>query len=207
MLSRSLLAATLTAGLAACGPQGAPPASPLQQDATNAPPATAPAPPVTPAPAADDPNAPYSPPAPGQPGGLADDKTPISEAPFSPKSAQGAANVVQTYFALIEEKKYDGAWVLWGGGGEASNQTLDDFAKGFAAYAQYHANVGAPGDAEGAAGSSFVDVPVQIYGRMKDGKPFNLLGTVSLRRVNDVDGSTAEQRKWHIIKIDVKQTP
>lgn len=48
--------------------------------------------------------APLDPPAPGAPGGLPDDRTPVSEASFAPDSAQGAANVVQTYYALIGEK-------------------------------------------------------------------------------------------------------
>ena len=59
-----------------------------------------------------------------------------------------------------------------------------------------------PGDPEGAAGSSYVDIPVQLDGRLKDGKEFHSLGSMTLRRVNDVDGSTAEQRKWHIYKAD-----
>src|SRR3546814_7057522 len=53
--------------------------------------------------------APLNPPAPGERGGLADDKTPVSEAPFTETSAQGAANVVQIYYALLEAKKYEPA--------------------------------------------------------------------------------------------------
>ena len=52
------------------------------------------------------PQAPSGPPVeplpPGSPGALPDDRTPVSEAPFTPESAQGAAQVVQTYFALLE---------------------------------------------------------------------------------------------------------
>jgi hypothetical protein len=69
-------------------------------------------------------------------------------------------------------------------------------------YREIHANIGGPGQAEGAAGSVYVDVPVQLYGRLRDGKEFNARGTMTLRRVNDVPGSTAEQRKWHIYKAD-----
>ena len=49
---------------------------------------------------------PVPPPAPGAPEGLADDRTPVSEAPFADTSAQGAANVVQAYFALVEAHRY-----------------------------------------------------------------------------------------------------
>ena len=143
------------------------------------------------------PQAPLNPPAPGQPGGLPDDRTPVSEGPIDPKSAQGAGQVLQSYFALLENGRASEAGALWSN--SAGKATFDTR---LAKYSEIHANIGKPGDLEGAAGSSYVDVPVQLYGRLKDGKPFHALGSMTLRRVNDVDGSTAEQRKWHIYKAD-----
>jgi hypothetical protein len=158
----------------------------------------------TPAPvAAPAPLAPVSPPEPGTPGGLPDDRTPVSEAPFTPQSAQGAADVVQTYYALIGEGKYPQAWALRGDAGQASAEA---FARSFDRYAQYDAQVGAPGDPEGAAGSSYISVPVVIYGRLKSGAEVHEKGEVTLRRVNEVPGSTAEQRRWHISRIETKPT-
>jgi hypothetical protein len=139
------------------------------------------------------PEAPLNPPAPGEPGGLPDDRTPVSEGPIDPKSPQGAGQVLQTYFALVEQGKTTEANKLWSDGAEKL-----DLSK----YKEVHANIGGPGDMEGAAGSSYVDYPVQLYGRLKDGKEFNLRGTMTLRRVNDVPGSTEEQRKWHIYQTD-----
>ncbi|QAY77810.1 hypothetical protein [Sphingosinicella sp. BN140058] len=150
---------------------------------------------------------PVEPPAPGTPGGLPDDRTPVSEAPFTETSAQGAANVVQTYFAMIEGGKYGDAWRLWSDGGKASGMTRDAFAASFAKYAEYHAQIGAPGAIEGAAGSLYVEVPVVVYGRLKSGAEVHMNGPVTLRRVNDVDGSTAEQRKWHIASTALKPRP
>lgn len=150
---------------------------------------------------------PLNTPAPGEPGGLPDDRTPVSEAPFTPESAQGAANVVQTYYALIEAGKYGEAWKLWSDGGGASGMSAAEFAASFDKYGEYHANIGAPGRIEGAAGSLYVEVPVQVYGRLKSGVEFNMLGPVTLRRVNDVPGSTAEQRRWHIARTDIQPRP
>jgi membrane-bound inhibitor of C-type lysozyme len=147
---------------------------------------------------------PVEPPAPGTPGGLPDDRTPISEAPFTPTSAQGAANVVQTYYALVGEKKYAEAWKLWSDAGRASGVTQDQFVRGFAAYRAYNAQVGGPSEIEGAAGSLYVEVPVVIYGRWADGRELHQSGKATLRRVNDVPGSSAEQRQWHIAQIDLK---
>jgi membrane-bound inhibitor of C-type lysozyme len=137
---------------------------------------------------------PVSPPEPGTPGGLPDDRTPISEAPFTPTSAQGAADVVQTYYALIGEGKYP----------EAGRLRTDGQAFDASRYAQYHAQVGAPGAIEGAAGSLYVEVPVVIYGRLKSGAELHQSGKAVLRRVNDVPGSTPEQRRWRIERIDLK---
>jgi len=149
-------------------------------------------------------NEPVVPPAPGTPGGLPDDRTPISEAPFTPTSAQGAGNVMQVYYALIAEGQYEKAWHSWTQGGQGSGMTAAAFAASFAQYSSYNANIGKPGEIEGAAGSLFVTVPVQIYGRRKSGEEVHQLGEATLRRVNDVPGSTPEQREWHIFKIDLK---
>ncbi|HVY82996.1 MAG TPA: hypothetical protein VG994_18575 [Steroidobacteraceae bacterium] len=84
-----------------------------------------------------------NPPAPGAPGGLPDDRTPLSEAPFAATSAQGAANVLQTYYALIGAGRYDDAWRLWTQSGEGSGMSAEMFAESFAPYASYNANIGA----------------------------------------------------------------
>lgn len=145
--------------------------------------------------------APLTPPAPGTPG--APDRTPISEAPLAEASAQGAASVLERYFALVGERAYGEAWRLWSDEGRASGLDEQAFAASFAGYREYRANIGTPGEIEGAAGSLYVEVPVQIYGRRADGAAFNMSGRATLRRVNDVPGSTDAQRRWHIASIDV----
>jgi hypothetical protein len=144
---------------------------------------------------------PEAPPAPGTPDGLPDDRTPVAEAPFAKTSAQGAAQVVQTYFALIEAGKYRQARALWSDGGRTSGMAPRAFAASFDKYAEYHAQIGAPGRIEGAAGSLYVDVPVVAYGRLKSGGSFRRKGPVTLRRCSDVPGCTAEQREWRISAV------
>ncbi len=129
----------------------------------------------------------------------------VSEEPFAPTSAQGAANVVQTYYALLEAKKFVEAHKHWTTGvGDLADAT---FAAQFARYREYHAEVGAPGRLEGAAGSLYVAVPVRIYGVTKAGERFEEPAVVTLRRVNNVPGSTAEQRRWRITKVDNPPEP
>ncbi|RYE03305.1 MAG: hypothetical protein EOP61_05265, partial [Sphingomonadales bacterium] len=88
-----------------------------------------------------------------------------STAPAAPaidETAQGAANVVQRYYALIGEKKYADAWALWEGVGKASGMSAQAFAASFDKYAAYNAQVGSPGAVDAGAGQRFVTVPVQI---------------------------------------------
>ena len=138
--------------------------------------------------------APVEPPAPGTPGGLPDDRTPLSEAPAAPGSAQAAATVVETYYAFLES----------GRPAEAAKLRRDGKPEDLTAFAQIHAQVGAPGALEGAAGSSYVQVPIVLYGRYASGAEYHASGKATLRRVNDVPGATAEQLKWRIEKIEVK---
>ncbi len=134
-------------------------------------------------------------PAPGTANGLDNDMTPVSEAPFAADSAQGAADVVQRYYALLEEKKPKEALALWEGEPDAANDVM------LADYSEYHAQIGAPGEIDAGAGQRFVTVPVVVYGRLKaTGKPFNRKLTVTLHRT-EVDGATADQKRWRIRSI------
>lgn len=110
--------------------------------------------------------------------------------------------VTQAYFDAIASREYQAAWALrWKGEGDGT-ESWEAFRDAYDLYAEHHATVGIPGPVEGAAGSLYVEVPVQLYGRMKSGEPFSSAGTVTLRRVNDVPGSTAEQRRWRIYSRD-----
>lgn len=111
--------------------------------------------------------------------------------------------MVQTYYALVEAHKYPGARKLWSDGGRASGMDLKGFADAFDKYREYHAEIGAPSDLDGAAGSVYVTVPIRAYGRRADGQAFEERGKVTLRRVNDVPGSTPEQRKWRIQSVTI----
>jgi membrane-bound inhibitor of C-type lysozyme len=120
--------------------------------------------------------------------------TPVPETAFPPESAQAAALVVQTYYALIAERNY----------AEAARLRSDGQVGDFSTYDTLKAQVGAPGVIEGAAGSLYVEVPVTVQGRLKSGAELRQAGQVVVRRVNDVPGSSAEQRRWHIDRIDLK---
>lgn len=144
---------------------------------------------------------------PGEPGGLPDDRTLVEEGPIDPRSAQGAGQVLQRFGGLLEQRRFAEARRLWSDDGRASGLTEREFIAAHDKYAEVHSQVGAPGRMEGAAGSAYVEIPFRLYGTLKTGKPFNLVGPVTLRRVNDVPGSTEEQRRWHIYRSGLKPRP
>jgi hypothetical protein len=146
---------------------------------------------------------------PGEPDGLPDDRAPLEEpkGPIDPKSAEGAGQVLQLFGGLLEQKKFAEAYRFWSDDGRASGLSEAQFIASYGNYAAIHSEVGTPGEVEGAAGSSYVDIPFRLYGTLKSGSPFNQVGRVTLRRVNDVPGSTDEQRRWHIYKSTVGARP
>lgn len=145
---------------------------------------------------------PLQPPAPGTPGGLPVSAAPPEEEMIDPKGPQGAAQVVQGYYGLLEERRFDDAQDLWNDQSAVGAEDDDVFARRFRGFGEIHAHVGAPGAVEGAAGSLYVTVPAQVYGRIAaNGKPWYMLRQVTLRRVNDVPGSSKADRRWHIESI------
>jgi hypothetical protein len=144
---------------------------------------------------------------PGEPGGLPDDRTPVEEGPIDPKSGQGAGQVLQRFGGLLEQRKFAEARKLWSDDGKASGLSEAEFVAAYDKYAEIHSEVGAPGQTEGAAGSIYVEIPFRLYGKLRSGGAFNLVGPITLRRVNDVPGSTEEQRRWHIYRGGLKPRP
>jgi len=197
-MTRSWMSLMMLVMLAGCGTQQQPPASENIAD-VGALPGNEQAPASLP-PAADTIK-------PGEPGGLPDDRTPVEEGPIDPKSGQGAGQVLQRFGGLLEQRRFAEARRLWSDGGKASGLTEAEFVAAYDKYAEIHSEVGAPGPMEGAAGSAYVEIPFRLYGTLKTGKPFNLVGPVTLRRVNDVPGSSEEQRRWHIYQSGLKPRP
>jgi hypothetical protein len=110
----------------------------------------------------------------------------------------GPEEVLRRYFALLERHDYAAALRL-----RLNDMPLRRFAAAFRPYLSYHGRVGRAGDAEGAAGSSYTEVPVRIHGRLRSGRSFSERGNVTMRMVHPIPGATAAERRWHIYRTDV----
>lgn len=109
-----------------------------------------------------------------------------------------ARQAVERYYAAIDRGDFRSAYRLWGANGGRSGQSYAGFVRGFARTADTRVVTGAPYGQEGAAGSVFITVPVDVYARLKTGRRQHFRGTYVMRRVNGVDGATPAQLAWHI---------
>lgn len=174
----------VVAALSACGPQHQ-----QQAPVTNESAPTLPAPSAPPAVANNSSEA--EPQAPAQP-----------NPPVDPKSTQAARNLAQKFAGLLNQRKFDEAYMLLG----PNAPPRSDFLGMWGQFDNFTARVGTPGDQEGAAGSIYLSIPLDVSA-VGHGEGIRRSGTLILRRVNDVPGSTEQQRQWHIERIDWGSAP
>ena len=124
------------------------------------------------------------------------------EVPATEPTPEDAVALVRNYYAAIEARDYDRAYLSWADG--ANRQTPEQFAAGFATTAHVAATIDTPGRMEAAAGSRYIEVPVAIESAQQDGSVRRYVGAYTLRRAV-VDGATPEQRQWRIASADIRE--
>ncbi|MHA6722181.1 hypothetical protein [Sphingomonas sp. RS2018] len=119
--------------------------------------------------------------------------TPPTLTPEAERGVKGARNLLLDFARMIERKDFDGARALL----SATDQqrwSRSAFAALFDGLGTV--TVAVPtGTMEGAAGSSYYTAPVTITGDAPGAG--TIRGEAVLRRVNDVDGATPAQLRWH----------
>ena len=117
--------------------------------------------------------------------------------PIDPKRAEAAGQVVQSFGALIEQGRWTEAEALF-----ADPATAAKAVAPLRSYWEVHLEIGELSEPEGAAGSTYISMPITFFGKTVDKVAFRDPATVVLRRVNGVPGSTEAQRRWHIARIE-----
>jgi len=142
------------------------------------------------------------PPAPGEPGGLPDDRTPLNEgAARVPTSVEASGATIERWGLALGEGRYGDAYRLWRDGGRQSGMSEADFLTAWRKYSEIHVLVGRPE----AGGTQTARVPVQVYGRQRaDGKPFNLIGMMTLARNPAGQKGEPGQAPWLIAQSDLQ---
>lgn len=113
-------------------------------------------------------------------------------------SPEAASGVIQTYYAAIDRGNFRGAYQLWDGDGRASGKSYANFRNGFAATAHTRVTTGTPRNGDAGMSQRWIDVPVNVWATLKNGKRQHFTGYYRLRRV--VEGVSANPRdgRWHI---------
>ncbi len=102
-----------------------------------------------------------------------------------------------SYFSAINAKDYRRAYRFW----EAAPSTFEEFARGFADTDRVRLLVDPTVRTEGAAGSSYVEVPTIVVSTTRGGNERIFAGCYVMRRSNVRD------RGWQIYRADVSQFP
>ncbi|WP_084419447.1 hypothetical protein [Henriciella litoralis] len=133
------------------------------------------------------------------------DEAPLDESmpPVDPGTPE---EVLQSWAHGLESRDWEAARLAWGNAGEDSGMSAEEFADAYSKYKTIKITVG-EGRTEGAAGSLYYETQVVMEGELENGDAYRLEGPVVLRRVNDVPGSSTEQRKWHIATSDLRAVP
>ncbi len=141
------------------------------------------------------------PPSPGEPGGLPDDRTPLNEgAARVPTSVEASGSAIQLWGIALSQGRYGDAYRLWADAGKASDMTEAQFTAAYRKYSQINVLVGKPE----AGGTATARVPVQMYGRLReDGRPFNMVGMMTLSRNPKGQKGEAGQSPWLIAASDL----
>lgn len=123
-------------------------------------------------------------------------------APPSAASVDAAVAVVRAYYAAVSRHDYRAAFTLWHG-----HQSYALFRRGYAQTVRAIVTPIPPVESEGAAGSVYATVKVRVDALLRSGRHQHFAGSYTLRRVNDVPGSTVAQRRWHIVDAHLAPVP
>lgn len=123
-------------------------------------------------------------------------RTPQAQA--APPASRDPVAVLDGWSRAVSARDWALARAYWGHDGADSGLSPEAFAARWSVLRAPVVIVGG-GREEGAAGSLYYEVPVTIV----DGAR-RIAGHVTLRRVNDVPGASAEDLRWHVTRSDLQ---
>lgn len=128
-------------------------------------------------------------------------------APLIPEAEQGekgARNVLLGFARALENRQFDTAFALLGGSARG-DQSETEFAAQWNDLRDISVAI-VDGGIEGGAGSLYYTAQTTITAQDAAGRLVRFEGPIVLRRINDVDGASAAQLRWHLASFDVVQT-
>lgn len=124
--------------------------------------------------------------------------------PEAERGEKGARNILLSFAHALERNDHKQAWAMLSAA-DKRKWSPAAFAGLFADLSEVTVDISA-GSMEGAAGSSYYDAPIIIAGSDRAGRPVRIEGRAVLRRVNDVDGASSAQLRWHFETLTLDWT-
>lgn len=118
------------------------------------------------------------------------------------KGVEGARAVAQRWARALERRDFATAWAQFG----HPPASRAAFVRWWGRYRTIRVNLDRE-SSDAAAGSLYYTARARLTGLTRQGRSYRLEGPVVLRRVNDVDGATPAQLRWHINSADLKAVP
>ena len=104
------------------------------------------------------------------------------------------ASALNAFYAAITSHALAHAFTIWNGNGQASQQTFEPFAAGYAQTKSATVALGT-GQEQGAAGSLYSEIPAVVQATSADGSQQTFCGTYTMRRANV---PPFDKLGWHI---------
>lgn len=113
----------------------------------------------------------------------------------TPAAARG---VILGYYAAIDRGDFRSAYRAWDDDGLASGKSYATFRLGFAATARSRVVAGMPVNGDAGMSQRWIDVPVDVYATLKDGRRQHFRGSYTLHRIVAGVGAPVSKQRWHI---------
>lgn len=122
----------------------------------------------------------------------------IAAAPAPEDGPAQARALIQNYYAAIDRGDFRAAYAAWDNDGRASGKSFAAFRAGFAATARSRVVAGVPRNEDAGMSQRWIEVPVDVYATLKNGRPQHFRGKYTLHRVAPGVGAAASQTHWRI---------
>lgn len=113
-------------------------------------------------------------------------------------SPAAARQLVQAYYAALDRGAFRTAYAMWDQNGAASGKSYAAFRAGFAMTASTRVVTGTPTNPDAGMSQRWIDVPVDVYATLKNGKRQHFRGRYTLHRVVAGVGAPPSQQSWHL---------
>lgn len=122
----------------------------------------------------------------------------MAAAPAPEPGPPQARQLVQNYYAAIDRGDFRAAYAAWDDNGRASGKSFASFRAGFAATARSRVVTGTPVNGDAGMSQRWIDVPVDVYATLKNGRQQHFRGKYTLHRIAPGVSSNRADERWHI---------